>query len=40
MSLNQLPKYLVTGDYGHDLYSSAEFGGNPSMGASGQIGKI
>jgi len=36
-----IAKKFVTGDYVHDFYSCAKFGGNPFMvGASGQIGKI
>jgi len=31
---------IVAGDYVHNFYSYAKFGGNPSMGASGQISKI
>ena len=31
---------IVKGGYVHDFYSCAKFGGNPSMGASGQIDEI
>jgi len=31
---------IVKGDYVHDFYSYAKFGGNPSMGGSRQIGEI
>ena len=36
----QIAEKFVAGDYAHDFYSCAKFGGNPYMGASGQIGEI
>ena len=30
--LNRSPKKFIRGDYVHDFYSCAKFGGNPSMG--------
>jgi len=35
-----IAKKFVAGDYVHNFYSCAKFGGNTLMGASGQISKI